>query len=78
MGRGRYKIINPEMPHFLILTVLHWISVFTRPETVNILLKSLSRSFPRSCVGTIERKPRRGDIIVAITDSKKENPEGVA
>ena len=41
MGRDRYKIINPEMPHFLTLSVLHWIPVFTRPETVNILLESL-------------------------------------
>jgi len=41
MGRSRYKIINPEMPHFVTLTVLHWIPVFTRPETVNILLESL-------------------------------------
>jgi len=41
MGRSHYKIINPEMPHFVTLTVLHWIPVFTRPETVNILLESL-------------------------------------
>ena len=41
MGRSRYKITNPELPHFITLTVLHWIPVFTRPETVNILLESL-------------------------------------
>jgi REP element-mobilizing transposase RayT len=41
MGRSRYKIIHPEQPHFITLTVLHWIPVFTRPETVNILLDSL-------------------------------------
>ena len=29
------------MPHFVTMTVLHWIPVFTRPETVNILLESL-------------------------------------
>jgi REP element-mobilizing transposase RayT len=41
MGRSRYKIIHPEQPHFITLTVLHWIPVFTRPETVNILLDAL-------------------------------------
>ncbi len=41
MGRNRYKIIHPELPHFVTLTVLHWIPVFTRPDTVNILLDSL-------------------------------------
>jgi len=42
MGRSRYKITNSELPHFITLTVLHWIPVFTRPETVNILLESLT------------------------------------
>jgi REP element-mobilizing transposase RayT len=41
MGRSRYKIIEPEKPHFVTLTVLHWIPVFTRPDTVDILLDSL-------------------------------------
>jgi len=41
MGRSRYKITNPELPHFITLTVLNWIPVFTRPETVEILLNSL-------------------------------------
>ena len=41
MGRSRYKIIHPEQPHFITLTVLHWIPIFTRPETVNILLDAL-------------------------------------
>lgn len=41
MGRSRYKIIEPTQPHFVTLTVLHWIPVFTRPDTVNILLDSL-------------------------------------
>jgi len=40
MGRSRYKITEPESPHFLTLTVLHWIPVFTRPDTVNILIES--------------------------------------
>ena len=41
MGRSRYKIVDDELPHFVTLTVLHWIPVFTRPATVNILLESL-------------------------------------
>ena len=41
MGRSRYKITDPQQAHFVTLTVLHWIPVFTRPETVNILLDSL-------------------------------------
>ena len=41
MGRSRYKMTSPESSHFITLTVLHWIPVFTRPETVNILLESL-------------------------------------
>ena len=41
MGRSRYKIVDDELPHFVTLTVLHWIPVFTRPATVSILLDSL-------------------------------------
>jgi putative transposase len=41
MGRSRYKIIDPALPHFITCTVLHWIPVFTRPATVQILLDSL-------------------------------------
>jgi len=41
MGRSRYKIIDPKLPHFVTCTVLHWIPVFTRPATVDILLDSL-------------------------------------
>ena len=41
MGRSRYKITNPELPHFITLTVLHWIPVYTRPDTVIILLDAL-------------------------------------
>ena len=41
MGRSRYKITEPTQPHFVTLTVLHWIPVFTRPDTVSILLDSL-------------------------------------
>ncbi len=41
MGRSRYKITNPALPHFVTCTVLHWIPVFTRPATVEIVLDSL-------------------------------------
>jgi REP element-mobilizing transposase RayT len=41
MGRSRYKIIDPKLPHFVTCTVLHWIPVFTRPATVDIILDSL-------------------------------------
>jgi len=41
MGRSRYHFAAPDQPHFLTCTVLHWIPVFTRPETVQILLDSL-------------------------------------
>jgi REP element-mobilizing transposase RayT len=40
MGRSRYKITEPTAPHFLTFTVLHWLPIFTRTETVNIVLNS--------------------------------------
>ncbi len=40
MGRSRYKFAKLDQAHFMTLTVLHWIPVFTRPETVDILLNS--------------------------------------
>jgi len=41
MGRSRYKITQADTAHFVTLTVLHWIPVFTRPQTVDILFESL-------------------------------------
>lgn len=41
MGRSRYKIVDPTFPHFVTCTVLHWIPLFTRPETVAIIFDSL-------------------------------------
>ncbi len=38
MGRSRYTITEPEKPHFLTCTVLEWQPVFTRAETVQIVL----------------------------------------
>ena len=40
MGRSRYKIYNPQQPHFLTSTIVNWIPIFTRPTTVKILLNS--------------------------------------
>ncbi len=42
MGRSRYRFSETNVPHFMTCTVLHWIPVFTRPETVIILLDSLT------------------------------------
>ena len=41
MGRSRYKFTEPDQAHFMTLTVLHWIPVFTRPATVEIVFDSL-------------------------------------
>jgi REP-associated tyrosine transposase len=38
MGRSRYTITEPDKPHFMTCTVVEWLPVFTRPETVQILL----------------------------------------
>ena len=40
MGRSHYKVYEPTHPHFITCTVLHWIPLFTRPESVNILFES--------------------------------------
>ena len=40
MGRSRYKIYEPTHPHFITCTVLNWIPLFTRKESVDILLDS--------------------------------------
>jgi len=42
MGRSRYKVYEPTTPHFMTCTILHWIPVFTRPETVGIVFESLT------------------------------------
>jgi len=40
MGRTRYKIYEPTHPHFITLTTLHWIPIFTNKDSVDILLNS--------------------------------------
>jgi len=41
MGRSRYKVMEPTAPHFLTCTILHWIPIFTRVESTNIIFESL-------------------------------------
>lgn len=41
MGKSRYKIYEPTHPHFVTCTVLHWIPIFTRVESVQIILDTL-------------------------------------
>ena len=41
MGRSRYKIYEPTHPHFITCTILHWIPIFTRTETTDIIYDTL-------------------------------------
>ena len=41
MGRSRYKIYEPTHPYFITCTVLHWIPIFTRTQSTDILFDSL-------------------------------------
>ena len=41
MGRSRYKIYEPTHPHFLTCTILNWLPIFTRKESVDIIIQSL-------------------------------------
>ena len=41
MGRSRYKFADSKLPHFVTCTVVNWTPIFTRPQTVNIVLESL-------------------------------------
>jgi len=38
MARNRYVITEPDRPHFLTCTVVGWLAVFTRPDSVKIIL----------------------------------------
>jgi putative transposase len=37
---NRYRVVSETYPHFLTATVNNWLPLFTRPETVNIVLDS--------------------------------------
>jgi REP element-mobilizing transposase RayT len=41
MGRTRYKIYESTHPHFVICTILHWLPIFTRQESVQIIIDSI-------------------------------------
>jgi putative transposase len=40
MTRSRYRVLQNPSPHFLTATINHWLPLFTRPTTVNIVLDS--------------------------------------
>lgn len=40
MTRTRYVITEPDQPHFLTCTIVGWLPIFTRPETVQVVLDS--------------------------------------
>jgi REP-associated tyrosine transposase len=40
MTRSRYRIYEDYHPYFLTCTVVGWLPVFTRPDTVQILYDS--------------------------------------
>jgi REP element-mobilizing transposase RayT len=40
MARNEYRIYEPTQPYFLTCTVVAWLAVFTRPETVQVILES--------------------------------------
>ena len=40
MGRSRYRFGEAKYPHFLTCTIVGWLPVFTRPESVRIILDS--------------------------------------
>lgn len=40
MSRTRYRIFDDAYPHFLTCTIVGWLPVFTRPDSVEIVLDS--------------------------------------
>ena len=42
MGRSRYQIFENNAPHFLTSTIVNWIPLFTRQQTVKIILDALA------------------------------------
>lgn len=38
--RSRYRIFEKTKPHFLTSTIVGWLPVFTRPDTIDIILDS--------------------------------------
>jgi len=42
MGRDRYKIYDNSYPHFVTLTLVRWLPLFSQPKIVQICLDSLN------------------------------------
>jgi putative transposase len=40
MPRSRYRFLGEDAPYFMTMTVNQWLPVFTRPDTVDIVLDS--------------------------------------
>lgn len=40
MPRSRFEYVGDQYPYFLTATVNNWLPIFTRPETVNIVIES--------------------------------------
>ena len=40
MPRSRYRVLHDQYPHFMTATINNWLPIFTRPETMNIVLDS--------------------------------------
>ena len=42
MGRSRYNFYAPLAPHFLTCTINHWVPIFTRLATVQVVIDALA------------------------------------
>ena len=72
MGRGRYQF---NQSHFTTITVLHWIAVFTRPETAAILLNSLRQLREAAGKNIPSSSPRRRGSIAVVDSRLRGNDE---
>ena len=41
MARSRYRVLEPDCPHFVTCSVVKWLSLFALPELVRIVLDSI-------------------------------------
>ena len=41
MGRSRYRFIKENQPHFVTVTVVHWLPLFGSPKVAAIVFDSL-------------------------------------
>ena len=64
MPRTRYRILEPDRPHFLTSTINHWVPIFTRPDTVDIY-PDMGASTPGATCGTT-----RPCVSMAMSSSK--------